>query len=120
MHPHARLHSTHCFTRAFSIVPLLAVFLLLSFSLAQEATAKRKIVTKATATYPALAWHMALSGVVKIDVVVAPDGTVKTLDIKGGHPVLAQAASNSIRQWKWEPAARESHELVEVRFSPPE
>ena len=72
------------------------------------------------APYPVLARHMALSGIVKVDAVVAPDGTVKTLDVKGGHPVLAQAAANTIRQWKWEPAAHESHELVEIRFSPPE
>lgn len=63
---------------------------------------------------------MALAGVVKIDAVVAPGGTVKTLDVKGGHPVLAQAAANAIRQWKWEPASHESHELIEIRFSPPE
>lgn len=86
----------------------------------QEAASKRRIVTRAAAPYPALARHMALSGVVKVEAVVAPDGTVKTLDVKGGHPVLAQAAANTIRQWKWEPAARESHELVEIRFSPPE
>jgi outer membrane biosynthesis protein TonB len=61
---------------------------------------------------------MALTGVVKVDALVATDGTVKTVDIKGGHPVLAQAAANTVRQWKWEPAPHESHELVEVRFAP--
>lgn len=61
---------------------------------------------------------MALQGVVKVDALVAPDGTVKSVEIKGGHPVLAQAAANTVRRWKWEPALRESHELVEVRFSP--
>jgi len=60
---------------------------------------------------------MALEGVVKIDAVVAPDGTVKTVEIKSGHPVLAQAAVNTVRRWRWEPSAHESHELVEVRFS---
>ena len=86
----------------------------------QQTTARRRIVTRAAAPYPALARQMALAGLVKVDALVAPDGTVKTLDVKGGHPVLAQAAANAIRQWKWEPAAHESHELVEIRFSPPE
>jgi len=87
---------------------------------AQDANAKRKLVTHAAAPYPQLARTMGLAGVVKVDAVVAADGTVKNLDVKGGHPVLAQAAANTIRQWKWEPAAHESHELVEIRFSPAE
>jgi TonB family protein len=61
---------------------------------------------------------MALEGVVKLEVLVTPDGTVKSVDIKGGHPVLAQAAVSSVRRWRWEQAARESRELVEVRYSP--
>ncbi|HTR23030.1 MAG TPA: energy transducer TonB [Terriglobales bacterium] len=86
----------------------------------QQSPPKRKILTHAAAAYPQLARHMALSGVVRIEALVAPDGSVKMVDIKGGHPVLAQAASNTVRQWKWEPSPHESHELVEIRFSPPE
>jgi outer membrane biosynthesis protein TonB len=51
-------------------------------------------------------------------VLVAPDGSVRSVDIKGGHPVLAEAVVNAVRRWKWEPAAHESHETVEVRFTP--
>jgi len=63
---------------------------------------------------------MALAGVVKAEVLVAPDGSVKSVDVRGGHPVLAQAAMNAVRRWKWEAAVHESHEYVEVKFSPPE
>ncbi|HVM94691.1 MAG TPA: energy transducer TonB [Terriglobales bacterium] len=87
---------------------------------AQQSPSKRKILTHTAPTYPSLARHMALSGVVRIDALVSPDGTVKMVDIKGGHPVLAQAASNTVRQWKWEPAPHESHEEIEIHFSPPE
>lgn len=52
---------------------------------------------------------MALQGTVKIEALVSPDGTVKETQIKGGHPVLAQAAVNSVR---------ETHETVEVKFTP--
>jgi len=50
-------------------------------------------------------------------VLVAPNGTVKGVEIKGGHPVLALAAQSAIRQWKWQAAAHESHESVELKFS---
>jgi len=61
---------------------------------------------------------MALEGVVKVEALVAADGSVKGVDVKGGHPVLAQAAMNAVRRWRWEAAARESHEVVELKFSP--
>jgi len=31
---------------------------------------------------------------------------------------LAQAAINSVRRWKWETATHESHETVEIKFTP--
>lgn len=126
MNPRARFEAALCSRSLWRSVLVVLVFVLASALFAplagaqQETTSKRRIVTRAVAPYPALARHMALAGVVKVDALVAPDGTVKTLDVKGGHPVLAQAAANAIRQWKWEPAPRESHELVEIRFSPPE
>lgn len=102
-----------------AIGALLFAFLLIfspNHSLAQAA--KRRVVTRSTPAYPSMARTMAIEGVVKLDALVAPDGTVKKLDVKGGHPLLAQAAVESVRQWRWEPAAHESHEVVEVKFSP--
>jgi TonB family protein len=83
----------------------------------QEA-GKRRLVSQSAPIYPTLARSMTLQGAVKVEAVVASDGSVKTVDIKGGHPVLAQAAVNTVRHWRWEPAAGESHEVVEVKFSP--
>jgi TonB family protein len=84
----------------------------------QEAAAIRRITVHVAPAYPALAHNLALQGIVKVSAVVAADGSVKSVDVKGGHPVLAQAAANAVRQWKWEAAAHESHEQVEVKFSP--
>ncbi|MGB9197735.1 MAG: energy transducer TonB [Terriglobales bacterium] len=117
MQTRACMRSDFFVRRLLVIVSLLACILLSSVLWAQESASKRRIVNKTNPSYPALARHMGLSGVVRIEALVAPDGTVKAVDVKGGHPVLAQAATNTIRQWKWEPAARESHELVEIHFS---
>jgi TonB family protein len=84
----------------------------------QEAPSKRRLVGHSAPAYPSLARSMALQGVVRVEAVVFPDGSVKAVDIKGGHPVLAQAAANAVLKWKWEPAPHESHEAVEVKFSP--
>ncbi len=84
----------------------------------EDAPAKRRLVERTATPYPALAESMALQGAVKLDVLVAPDGTVKSIQPKGGHPVLTQAAVSSVRRWKWEPASHESHEVVEIKYSP--
>jgi TonB family protein len=86
---------------------------------AQEAVASlRKVVNKVIPQYPTLARSMNLQGVVRADVLVAPDGKVKFIDVKGGHPVLVDAAQRALRDWRWEPAPRETHESVELRFNP--
>jgi TonB family protein len=85
-----------------------------------DADARRRIVQRSAPPYPALARNMALQGVVRLEVVVAPEGTVKTVAIRGGHPVLAQAAANTVRQWRWERASHDTTEPVEIKFDRPE
>jgi TonB family protein len=94
-----------------------AVFFIVPTSAQTQTEADRRLVVQRTAPiYPPLAHNMALQGVVRMEAVVSPDGSVKTVAVKGGHPVLAQAAVNAVRQWKWQKAARETLEPVEVRF----
>jgi TonB family protein len=61
---------------------------------------------------------MNITGTVKIQVVVAPNGTVKDAKVLGGHPVLAGAALDAVRKWRFEPAAVESSGVVELKFEP--
>ena len=68
--------------------------------------------------YPSLARTMNISGIVKLEVTVAANGTVKTAEVRGGHPVLSDAAIGAVLKWRWEPAAHETREPVEVRFAP--
>jgi|SRR5271165_3657171 len=103
-----------------ALILVVALCLLPTPIVAQDSSAKRRIVEHSAPPYPPLARSMALAGAVKVEAQVAPDGSVKNVEIKGGHPVLAQAAANTVRRWRWEPAAHESHELVEIKFSPVE
>jgi TonB family protein len=94
--------------------------LFLPIGLKSQQAAPRKLLERTAPVYPDLARSMALRGTVKVEAVVAPDGTVKSIAIKGGHPVLAQAAAYTVRRWKWEPAPQETHEIVDIKFAPPE
>jgi TonB family protein len=78
----------------------------------------RKAKTKVAPIYPDIARRMSISGVVKLAVVVAPNGTVKSSKAIGGHPVLVNAAQDALKHWKFEPAPTESSGVVEFKFQP--
>src|SRR5437667_610466 len=84
----------------------------------EESEGKRKVTNRVLPDYPDMARRMSLRGVVKVDAVVGSNGVVKTVEIRGGHPVLAQAAVNAVRNWKCEPSTHDTKEPVEVKFEP--
>ena len=85
---------------------------------AQQEESKRKMVTRVVPNYPTLAQKMGIAGSVKIEALVAPNGTVKSAGILGGHPVLAQAGMDAVRKCKWEASAHETKEVVILNFHP--
>lgn len=102
-------------------VLLLAGWAALSFSVVQSQEipeGTRKVVLQRPPQYPNLAKTAHISGSVRLDALVAPNGTVKVVEIKGGHPVLALAAQAAVKEWKYESGPRETHETVEVKFNP--
>jgi len=78
----------------------------------------RKAKSKVAPVYPELAKRMNITGVVKVQVTVAPNGTIKNAKLVGGHPVLANAALDAVRKWRFETASEESTGIVEFRFDP--
>ena len=83
---------------------------------AQEESS-RKVKTKVPPVYPELARKMAISGVVKLEVVVTASGMVKSTKVLGGHPVLVTAATDAVKRWRFEPAAGDTTTVVEVKFN---
>lgn len=102
-------------------VVLLAVVSLFSFPAAgqqEQMEGARKVVNKVVPAYPDLARRIQLRGMVKVEVQVAPDGTVKATKVLGGSPLLAAAAVDAVRRWKYAPSTVETTNLVELKFSP--
>ena len=79
--------------------------------------AKRKVKTKVAPAYPELAKRMSVTGKVKIEVVITPDGRVKSTRVIGGHPLLVQACQDAVKEWKFAPAAQETTQIVEFDFN---
>ena len=85
---------------------------------AQSEEILRRAKSKVQPTYPELARKMNISGTVKIEVVVSPNGTVKDARVVGGHPVLASAALDAAKKWRFEPASVESSGVIDFKFEP--
>jgi protein TonB len=79
---------------------------------------ERKIMHKVVPVYPDLARRMQLSGAVKLVVVVAPNGSVKSSEPAGGSPVFIMAAEDAVKEWKFVPASEETRQTIEFHFSP--
>jgi TonB family protein len=80
--------------------------------------AERKVVTRVAPVYPELAKRMHVSGVVRLEVVVGANGSVKSAKALGGNPVLIGPATEALRQWKFETAREESNQVVQLTFAP--
>lgn len=94
---------------------LLTMILLAGISTAAD-QALRKIVYQEEPQYPAAAAKNSIHGTVKLKIWISPEGSVRRLECVGGHPLLAESALRSVRNWKFEPAQKESTEMVEVKF----
>ncbi len=63
-----------------------------------------------------LARKLNLTGTVRVEVTIAPDGTVKRTRVLGGHPVLAADAERAAQKSTFEPASTETTEVIEFKF----
>ncbi|MGA8145036.1 MAG: energy transducer TonB [Candidatus Acidiferrales bacterium] len=88
--------------------------------LAQETVVenvKRKVKSKTVPEYPPLAKQMNVTGKVKIEVTIAADGHVTSTKVVGGSPLLVNSAMDALKKWRFEPAAKETSEIIEFDFN---
>ncbi len=78
----------------------------------------RRAIEKVAPVYPELAKRAHIKGVVKLEVVIRPNGSVKSTKALGGSPALIEAAMDAVRKWKFETASEETTEVVQLTFEP--
>jgi len=96
------------------------LFVLLSLSSSASAQTKtvRKLVYKENPGYPLTLREAHIGGIVRLEIVISPKGTVDSVSPLGGNPVLVEAASAAVRKWKYAPAENETKTQVEFTFDP--
>jgi protein TonB len=61
------------------------------------------LIRKVNPTYPPLARQARISGTVILRAVISKDGSIENLSLVSGHPMLAPAAIDAVKQWKYKP-----------------
>lgn len=62
-----------------------------------------KLVKTAPLKYPKQARKKDIQGTVVLDVVINPNGTVKSVKVTDGPKELTKAAVNSVKHWRYQP-----------------
>src|SRR5713101_4506586 len=80
-----------------------------------------KLISTVRPTYPALARNQHVSGDVRVDALIDANGRVTTMKVVSGPTLLHQAAMDSLRQWKYQPASLDGkpvpmHLTVTIQF----
>jgi outer membrane biosynthesis protein TonB len=76
----------------------------------------RKLISHPAPVYPEMARKFALTGVVKVQVVIAADGRIKEMKFIGGHAVLVAPVEDTLKKWKYAPTSSDSTDLLEFDF----
>lgn len=111
---------------------LLYVFLSVAFAVSTDARQGTVPVSTGDATehliktvapiYPPLAKQVRIQGKVKLQAVISKTGTVDSVKVLSGHPLLVQAAIDAVKQWQYKPFLVDGKQVaasieIEVPFS---
>ncbi len=62
-----------------------------------------RLVNRVEPIYPKIAIISGIRGEVKLHAIIARDGSIQSLNVTSGHPILAAAALDAVRQWRYQP-----------------
>ena len=65
--------------------------------------AEANLIHDVAPQYPPEAGRARIEGTVVLMAVIGPDGSVKDVRVESGLPILAQAAIDAVRQWRYKP-----------------
>ncbi len=82
-----------------------------------------RLIRRVEPVYPAVAKAMWIQGIVRLAAAIEEDGTVMGVKLISGHPLLAGAAMDAVKHWRYRPAERGGLPVrvvipVELRFYP--
>jgi protein TonB len=71
------------------------------------------LLNKVQPIYPPLARQTRIAGTVRLHALISKSGSVESLEVLSGHPLLVRAAMDAVQQWRYRPTLLNG-EAVEV------
>jgi protein TonB len=65
--------------------------------------AEGQLITRVDPIYPRLAGLAQIQGIVQLHAIIGKDGSIQSLSVVNGAPMLAAAAIDAVRQWRYKP-----------------
>lgn len=65
--------------------------------------AEGNLIYRVQPVYPPLARQARIQGTVQLRAIISKQGTIENLILESGHPMLAGAAIDAVRQWRYRP-----------------
>ena len=89
---------------------------------ATNAAERQRLAEAIPPSYPPLAQHMNVQGAVVLQALIAADGTIENLHVMSGPAILASAAQQAVREWRFKPVyqngmAVETKATITVNFT---
>jgi TonB family protein len=105
---------------AFVLLMMSVLFLSLPLAAqsSEQDSSDRKVITRVEPEYPDALKRLYIGGVVRVEVLVAPNGVVKSTRLLGGSPILGQSTMKAVKQWRYAPASSEETLTVKLEFDP--
>lgn len=79
---------------------------------------QRKLLIRIEPEYPDTLKRMKIGGSVRLQVTISAKGSVETVQVLGGNPILGEAAQAAVKQWIYAPSHAPSTAEVVIPFDP--
>jgi len=79
--------------------------------------ADRLVKTRVNPLYPEIAKRMKITGIVKMEVTVDPEGKVTAVKTIEGNRMLSMAAEDAVHKWKFAPGEGVETVTVDINFA---
>jgi TonB family protein len=80
--------------------------------------AERKLVVRIEPEYPETLKRLQVGGTVRLQITISPKGSVDSVELLGGSPILAEAAVKAVKQWVYTPGPSPTTIEVSIPFDP--
>jgi TonB family protein len=83
----------------------------------ESSRGERILLRRVEPEYPNELQHRGIEGTVRLSLTVSARGSVQSVQVIGGNPILAEAAEKAVREWVYSPSATSSMIEVSIPFA---